>query len=146
MSGASSMGSMSPMANVQSRLLPGSSMKTPGLSKAERHQCGFTLIELLVALAITVVVMSGVVQVLTVSKSNFITGRELAITQENARYAMQFISDEVRMAGFTGCTSKPYAIANSINGSNGSWYLYNPGLEGFEHEAGTASFPVEFRA
>lgn len=122
-------------------------MEMQGLSKVDSHQRGFTLIELLVALAITVVVMSGVVQVLTVSKSNFITGRELAISQENARYAMQFITEEIRMAGFTGCTStQAKNVVNVINGASGSWYLGGPGISGYDYDAGINSFPAEFRS
>src|SRR5688572_14433830 len=123
MNGASSRGSMLPTVNAPFRLRPGSSMKTPDINKVIYSQRGFTLIELLVALTITIVVMSGVVQVLTVSKSNFVTGRELAMSQENARYAMKFITDEIRMGGFTGCTSKPLSVVNTINGAKNSWYL-----------------------
>ncbi len=109
------------------------------------RQLGLSLVELLVALAIGMTVMSGVVQVLVVSKSNFIAERELASLQENARFALRFLSDEIRMAGFNGCSSTPLNYANSVNGSAGSWYLDGTGLQGFEHEAGNLSFPSEFR-
>lgn len=97
-------------------------------------QAGLTLIELLVALAISATVMSGVVSVLFVSKSNFISERELAVLQENARYAIRFLSDEIHMAGFNGCGRKPDLFANALDNDDADkgWYLDGPGLEGYD--------------
>ena len=109
-------------------------------------QAGLTLVELMVSIAISMTVLGGAVQVLVVSKGNFVTGRELATLQENARFAMRLLSDEVRMAGYTGCSATPLGYANSIRNSAGIWYLGNTGLRGYEHEAGVNSFPAEFRS
>ncbi len=113
-------------------------------SNVAHKQSGFTLLELLISLLITITVISGTVQMLVVSKSNFVTSRELATAQENARYALKYIVDEIRMSGFTGCTSTPLRFANSIDDSD--WYLNRPGMAGYEHEAGTNDFPPQFRA
>lgn len=120
-------------------------MKT-NISNSAKNRQGFTLTELLVAMALGLTVMSGVLGVLVTSKNNFISERELAALQENARYAIKFMSDEIRMAGFNGCSGSPLSIANSVNGSSSSWYLNGTGIEGYEHEAGINSFPVEFRS
>ena len=109
-----------------------------------REQQGLTLVELLVAMAISVTVMSGVIVVLLTSKLSFITQGELAILQENARYAMRLMAEELRMAGFSGCSSKALFTANSIVGATDSLFLNAPGIHGFEHEAGVTSFPAEF--
>lgn len=109
------------------------------------EQKGLTLVELLVAMAISVTVMSGVIAVVLASKLSFITQGELAILQENARYAMRLMAEELRMAGFSGCSSQPLFTANSVLGGTGSWFLNAPGIHGFEHEAGVATFPAEFR-
>lgn len=110
------------------------------------RQRGLTLVELLVAMAISVTVMGGVVSVVMASKSNFVTERELATLQENARYAIRFIGDELRMAGFNGCSRSPLFTANTLEGSDSSWYLDGTGIHGFEHEAGASAFPSEFRS
>jgi type IV pilus assembly protein PilW len=117
-----------------------------GKSKCTCCQAGLSLVELLVAIAIGLVVMSGVVQVLLVSKSNFLLDRELASMQENARYALKFIGDEIRMAGFNGCPGRTLNYANSVNGSAENWYLDGTGIQGYEHEAGRTTFPLEFRS
>jgi len=108
------------------------------------RQGGLTIVELMVSIAIATTVMSGVVQVLVVSKSNFVTGRELSAMQENARFAVKYLGDEIRMGGFSGCSATPPEFANSINDSEDSWYLANLGLEGFDSDAGLGTFPDEF--
>lgn len=120
-------------------------MKTV-MNRLKIKQAGLSLVELMVSIAISMTVLSGVVQVLVVSKSNFVTEKELATLQENARFAIKFMADEIRMAGFTGCSSTPLYVANALNGSAGSWYLGGAGLQGFDYDAGASSFPVEFRA
>jgi type IV pilus assembly protein PilW len=110
------------------------------------RQAGLTLVEMMVSIAIAMTVMSGVVQVLLVSKVNFVTERELSALQENARFAIKYLGDEIRMAGFTGC-KKPLT-SNSINGSKpgdpAEWYLSDLGMTGYEN--GGAFFPSAFSA
>jgi type IV pilus assembly protein PilW len=107
------------------------------------RQAGLTLVEMLVSIAIAVTILSGVVQVLLASKNNFISERELSSLQENARFAMKQLSDEIRMAGYTGCLATPPHFTNTVTGSN-VWHLNGLGLQGFDNSAGVSSFPTEF--
>lgn len=120
-------------------------MRSSGVDRMVKKISGFTLLELLIAMAMGLVVMSGVVSVLVVSKSNYISERELATLQENARFALRFLTEEIQMAGYNGCNSNPLNVANSINIDPGEeWYLGDVGLEGFEEfvdEAGRSGFP-----
>lgn len=109
---------------------------------------GFTLLELLIAMAMGIAVMSGVVSVLVVSKSNYITERELAALQENARFALKFLTEEIQMAGFNGCNEDALNVANSVNFSaDDAWYLGGVGLVGYEefaNETDRAGFPDDY--
>lgn len=109
---------------------------------------GFTLLELLIAMAMGIAVMSGVVSVLVVSKSNYITERELAALQENARFALKFLTEEIQMAGYNGCNSDALNIANSVNfAADDAWYLGGVGLVGYEefaNETDRAGFPDDY--
>jgi type IV pilus assembly protein PilW len=118
-------------------------MNSVGHTISRRRQSGFTLIELMVSILISVTVMAGVVQMLVVNKSNFVTGRELATVQENARYAMKYLTDEIRMAGFTGCSSTPLYKDITVIGGNTSWFMNYPGIEGYEYGAGVVLFPAQ---
>lgn len=109
------------------------------------RQAGLSLMEMLVAMALGVSVMSGVVSVLVTSKANFVAEQELATLQENARYAIKFMSETILMAGYNGCNADILSVANSVQGASSSWYLNGTGLQGFDHEA-PASFPAEFSA
>lgn len=80
-------------------------MKTPtfkniGGSKKRMH--GVSLVEIMVALTIGLILLGGVT-VIMVSSSNTSREMDLANRQiENGRYAMQKITEDVRMAGFYG--------------------------------------------
>lgn len=116
------------------------------LSCKRWQQAGFTLVELMVSMVISLTVLSGVVSVIVISKSNFLTQRELATLQENARFAIKTMSDEIRMAGYTGCYHTPTYVANSINNASNNWYTAGVGLQGYEYDAGINTFPADFRA
>ncbi|MBN4075378.1 MAG: hypothetical protein COA71_03540 [SAR86 cluster bacterium] len=109
---------------------------------------GFTLLELLISMAMGITVMSGVVSVLVVSKSNYITERELAGLQENARFALKFLTEEIQMAGYNGCNDNALNVANSVNFSaDDAWYLGGVGLIGYEefaNETDRAGFPDDY--
>lgn len=115
-------------------------------SSALAAQAGLTLVELMVSIAISMTVLSGVVQVLVVSKSNFVTERELSGLQENARFAIKYLGDEIRMTGFTSCNKSVPNIGNGIRGAAGIWYLANLGLTGYEYDEGIGTFPADFSA
>jgi type IV pilus assembly protein PilW len=60
---------------------------------------GFTLVEILVALAIGALLTSGFVQIFSSSKKTYLIQDNLSRLQENARFAMDFLARDIRMAG-----------------------------------------------
>jgi type IV pilus assembly protein PilW len=109
-----------------------------------KKQFGLSLIELMVAMLLGLFLMTAVVQVTLNSKSAFTTEKELAALQESARYASEYVAREIRMAGYQGCSTSTASIANAINNSASSWSMMGPGLQGYEHEAGTNNYPSDF--
>jgi len=96
-------------------------------------QQGVSLVELLVSMVVTLIVLGGVISVVTTSRSTFINEQEASFMQENARFAMEMLARDVRMAGSKGCAP-----------DSGTWYvdaidldgLYGiDGIEGFEADA-----------
>lgn len=68
-------------------------------SKFFKKRCGFTLVEILVALAIGALLTSGFVQIFSSSKKIYLIQDNLSRLQENARFAMDFLARDIRMAG-----------------------------------------------
>ncbi|MFZ3046815.1 MAG: PilW family protein [Desulfatirhabdiaceae bacterium] len=64
-----------------------------------RSVSGMTLIELLVAIAISGLVLAGVVQVLTTSTSSYSLQEDMAAMQQNLRMSKMFLERDSRMAG-----------------------------------------------
>jgi type IV pilus assembly protein PilW len=64
---------------------------------------GFGLIELLIALALSLVVVLGVVQVFIAAKNTFVSQNASATLQEDARFALSKMIQEIRMVGMFGC-------------------------------------------
>jgi type IV pilus assembly protein PilW len=68
----------------------------------KQRQYGFTLIEIMVALLIGLFLAAGVVQVFVSTKGTNRVQENLSRMQENARFAMSFLSSDIRQAGFSG--------------------------------------------
>jgi type IV pilus assembly protein PilW len=63
------------------------------------RQNGFTLVELMVALLIGVVIMSGLIQVFISNKQSYHTADDTSVINDNARYAMSVLSNQLRLSG-----------------------------------------------
>ncbi len=68
-------------------------------------QSGFGLVELMISVALGLIIMAGVVQLFANSTQSRITAEGASRLQENIRYAMQRIGDDVARAGNMGCLS-----------------------------------------
>jgi type IV pilus assembly protein PilW len=64
---------------------------------------GFGLVELLIALALSLVVVLGVVQVFIAAKNTYISQNAAAAMQEDARFVLSKMIQEIRMVGMFGC-------------------------------------------
>jgi type IV pilus assembly protein PilW len=68
-------------------------------------QHGLTLIELMIALLIGVFLTAGLIQIFISSKQSYRLQENISRLQENGRFAMDFLTKGIRMAGYTGCSS-----------------------------------------
>lgn len=63
---------------------------------------GFSLVELMVALVITLILLAGIGQIFLSSKKSFTIQDTLARIQENGRFAMETLAQDLRRAGYWG--------------------------------------------
>jgi type IV pilus assembly protein PilW len=111
-----------------------------------RRQRGLSVVELLISLVIGMAVIAGSIQVVVSSKRSFMDQDEVTFIQTNARFSVDLLGKDIRMAGYLGCaTQKSVQLANSINNDAGG-YISLHGLVGYEGEVNTNSFPADFRA
>lgn len=91
---------------------------------------GFGLVELLIALALGLVLVLGVVQVFIASKQSFLVQRTAATLQEDARYLIGRLSQELRMLDAYGCLDLarlPASIQSTIPAVLQTPISYSPG-------------------
>ncbi|MGF6092528.1 PilW family protein [Pseudomonas sp. 18173] len=68
-----------------------------------RRNRGFGLVELLIALALSLIVVLGVVQVFIAAKNTYLSQNAAANMQEDARFVLSKLIREIRMVGMFGC-------------------------------------------
>jgi type IV pilus assembly protein PilW len=76
------------------------------------NQRGLSLIELMVSLVIGALLIAGAVTVYMQSRNTYRTNDVASRMQEVARYALDVIAPDVRLAGFWGLTNRPDSFAN----------------------------------
>lgn len=69
----------------------------------KRQNLGFGLIEMLVALALGLIVVLGVVQIFLAAKNTYASQNSAAAMQEDARFVLSKMIQELRMVGMFGC-------------------------------------------
>lgn len=97
----------------------------------QKNQQGFTLIELLIAIAVGLLVMSGVFEIFTSQQKSYIIQNQVTEMQQNGRAGLDYMVRAIRMAGYdstydlTGSktfgftfsdfgTTSPVAVTNAI--------------------------------
>ena len=89
-------------------------------------QTGISLVEIMVALVISLFLLAGIVQVYTGNRATFSFTNALAEIQENGRFALDTISQDLRLAGEWGCipfdSSDTSNINNTLNGATVAGY------------------------
>ncbi|RPI62344.1 MAG: prepilin-type N-terminal cleavage/methylation domain-containing protein, partial [Lysobacterales bacterium] len=78
--------------------------------KRNRFQTGMTLIELMVALAIGMFLMIGAMTVFMQGRTTFRITESISRLQENGRFALDTLEQDVRMAQYWGLTNRSETI------------------------------------
>jgi type IV pilus assembly protein PilW len=73
---------------------------------------GFGLVEIMVALVLGLVVSLGIIQIFTASRGTFVTQNASARMQEDARFVLSKLLQELRMTGMYGCLQFDAAQTN----------------------------------
>lgn len=93
-------------------------MNTRQFSNSPFKQQGLTLIEIMVAVTLSLVLLAGVLQIFTSTKASYNLQSGIGRLHENARFALDIMSQNISMAGFadlsmTGTTIDAFNTANT---------------------------------
>jgi type IV pilus assembly protein PilW len=96
-----------------------------------KNCAGLSIVEALVTMVILLITLGGVYQIFQSNSLTYRMQEGLARVQENGRFAMDFLVNDIRMAGYQGCVGH-VPINNTLN--NATEYNYNigVGIEGFD--------------
>lgn len=107
------------------------------------NQSGMTLIEIMVALVISMLLIGGIIQIFIGNKLTYRIQDNLSRIQENGRYAVELLNQDIRMANYRGCAgNKPNTARNLLNSATTlNWdFLSTVPLQGFDNPA--SSWPA----
>lgn len=79
-----------------------------------RTEKGLSLVELMVAITIGLIILVAVSQIFVTSRATYTYEEGMARVQESGRFAIDFITQDVRMAGYTGCLNKATTVTNHL--------------------------------
>lgn len=108
---------------------------TPLTQPFERHR-GFSLVELMIAMTIGFVVLAGIGYLYIESRQSFRSMDNLSRIQESARYALETMARDIRMAGYRGCASASGAFYNTLNNPTQTAYNFAVPINGYDASGG----------
>ncbi len=78
-----------------------------------KRQAGLSLVELMIAITLSLLLIAGVLQIFLSSKQTYSTNNALSRVQESGRFAMDFLSQDIRNTGYKGqCLDEPVIHGN----------------------------------
>ena len=94
--------------------------------RASAHaQRGFSLVELMLALALGLVVVTGIVQLFVGNSQTYTILNGQSRLQENARFVFEFMSRAARTAGYFGCAPETDFVVKGLRGAWNSMPEFN---------------------
>jgi type IV pilus assembly protein PilW len=104
---------------------------------------GFSLVELMVAIALSLLLLTGVVAIFSSSRVSYESTEQLSRVQETGRFALEAISRQVRTAGFGGCARQPNYISTALRNSTAlQWDFTGGAVRGYNASGTNAWTPA----
>ena len=100
--------------------------------KVDKHQLGISMVEILISLVISLFLLGGIIQVYVGNKATYGFTNAISRIQENGRFAMDIMAQDLRMAGFRGCSVfDPDDSDNIVNNLDKTSPGYDPTIHDF---------------
>lgn len=109
---------------------------TTKITATRPRERGLTLIELMIAITLSLLIVGAVISLYITSQHLYRVQNNLSRLQENARYAMNEMSRDLRMAGYEGCLTGHITPHNDLNNTTSYPYNFSVPLEGYQYVSG----------
>lgn len=83
-------------------------------SSRPASMAGVSLVEMMIAMVIGLLIMLGVIQIFSASQTASRLSEGASRVQENARFALEFLERDLRMAGHMGCVNDQAHIVKNL--------------------------------
>ena len=101
--------------------------------KLTRRQSGISMVEVMISLVVGLILLGGIVQIYVGSKTTYGFNNALAEIQENGRFALETITQDLRLANHWGCIvpNGKTGNENNVNNTLLTWSGYDDDLHDF---------------
>jgi type IV pilus assembly protein PilW len=112
-------------------------MKNQNHASFTPGQRGLTLIEVMIAMVLGILLLLGISSMFMSNKRIYKEQESMSRLQENARFAIDMLMYDIRMAGYTGCNNDMGQVVNHLTGAanDDSMYSFANAIEGSESKA-----------
>lgn len=91
------------------------------------RQRGLSMVELMVAITISLLLLAGVIQIFLATRQTYTLQDGMSRLQENARYALERITQDIAKSGYMGCSdSANIAVDNNLVNKAGRYDFTTP--------------------
>jgi len=80
----------------------------------KKSQQGLTLIEVMIAVVLGIFILTGIIQLFSSNLQHYRLQESLSRLQENGRFAINLITQDIRTAGYMGCIPTDQTIINLL--------------------------------
>ncbi|MBF0340784.1 MAG: PilW family protein [Magnetococcales bacterium] len=97
----------------------------------------------MIALTVGLILITGMLKIFSSTKQTYLLNENLSRLEENARFALEVIAREIRMAGYWGCISNVTPTNVLVTPNTYSW-AFNARIRGYDN-SNHAGFPAAFQ-
>lgn len=111
-----------------------------------KYQVGLSIIELMIAVALSSMLLFGVIQIFDANRESSRLTDAYGRVQESGRISLELVSRDIRMADYWGCAPDSTAITSHLDTSDADYAAWmNPegvaGVEGTNNVGAGVNFP-----
>lgn len=108
----------------------------------QQKQAGFSLIELMIAMLIGILLLLAATGMFISNKRIYNEQNEMGRLQENSRFAVDILTNDIRMAGYGGCLDDLSALTNLATSAGTATHLHNStnAVEGINDKTATSTW------